>query len=338
VVWLDESQREQYLTTVHDLAGQRPIKARPGTVVFEGNASADVGKNHLLNRLLAAPPAVLDDDPLARVEHAWLGEAMAIDELTSAAFRRHNGSNLLIVGQNAESAQGMLATGVISLVAHAGPATNGSAPTRFFVVDGHQAEAPRTGALARLPDVLPEPVRLGGWRDVGAILTELSAELDRRQKAPSADNPSLYLVLYGIQRMRDLRRQDDDFGFMSRSEEEPAVSAPKMLEALLRDGAVLGIHTLIWSDTLNNLQRALDRSTMRELAMRVVFQLSVADSSNLIDSPLASKLGMHRALFANEEEGKLDKFRPYRVPSDDWLAWVREELRQRGGLAATGTG
>ena len=76
-------------------------------------------------------------------------------------------------------------------------------------------------------------------------------------------------------------------------------------------------------------------------AMRVVFQLSVADSSNLIDSPAASKLGLHRALFANEEDGRLEKFRPYGMPAEEWLAWVREELH-RGSLsqpagAPTGT-
>jgi hypothetical protein len=82
----------------------------------------------------------------------------------------------------------------------------------------------------------------------------------------------------------------------------------------------------MWCDTLNNLQRTLDRSSMRELAMRVVFQMNVSDSSNLIDSPLASKLGLHRALFFNEEDGRLDKFRPYGLPSEAWLRRVQEQL------------
>jgi DNA segregation ATPase FtsK/SpoIIIE, S-DNA-T family len=57
--------------------------------------------------------------------------------------------------------------------------------------------------------------------------------------------------------------------------------------------------------------------------------MNVGDSSNLIDSPLASKLGLHRALFFNEEEGKLDKFRPYGLPSETWLKHVQEQLRRR---------
>ena len=89
------------------------------------------------------------------------------------------------------------------------------------------------------------------------------------------------------------------------------------------------MHTLIWCDTLNNLQRTLDRQAMRELSLRVAFQMSVADSSNLIDSPLASKLGLHRALFYSEEEGRLEKFRPYGLPAETWLRRVQEQWANR---------
>ena len=57
--------------------------------------------------------------------------------------------------------------------------------------------------------------------------------------------------------------------------------------------------------------------------------MGVADSSNLIDTPAASKLGSHRALFANEEDGRLEKFRPYGVPSEEWLSWVREQFQRK---------
>ena len=79
-------------------------------------------------------------------------------------------------------------------------------------------------------------------------------------------------------------------------------------------------------------QRSPFLQGMRELGMRVVFQMSVADSSNLIDSPLASKLGVHRALFANEETGTLEKFRPYGLPSEAWLERVRQQLARPAGV------
>ena len=244
---------------------------------------------------------------------------MAINDLTAAPFRRHHGSNLLLIGQQEEMALGMLATAVVSLAAQMGP----NESTRFYVVDGRQAEAPTEGPLARLPEVLPQTIRLSGWRDVPAIMSELSAESERRQKDASPA-PSVYLVLFGVQRLRDLRRQEDDFSFMRKGDDAP--NPAQQFATLLREGSPLGIHTLMWCDTLNNLQRTLDRQSMRELTMRVVFQMNVSDSSNLIDSPAASKLGLHRALFFNEEDGRLDKFRPYGLPSEAWLSHVRERL------------
>jgi len=89
----------------------------------------------------------------------------------------------------------------------------------------------------------------------------------------------------------------------------------------------VGVHTIIWCDTLTNLNRSLDRRVLREFALRVVFQMSAEDSANLVDTPAASKLGPYRALFYDEEEGRLEKFRPYAVPSAEWLAWVGEQLR-----------
>ena len=61
---------------------------------------------------------------------------------------------------------------------------------------------------------------------------------------------------------------------------------------------------------------------MREFDNRVLFQMSASDSSNLIDSPLANKLGFHRALFYSEEQGTNEKFRPYALPSPEWLDHV----------------
>src|SRR5262249_33933382 len=111
-------------------------------------------------------------------------------------------------------------------------------------------------------------------------------------------------------------------------------SPAQQLAILLREGSSLGVHALVWCDTLNNINRSLDRAMMREFEMRVLFQMSVADSSNLIDSPLGGKLGMNRALFHSEEQGKLEKFRPYSLPPDGWLAEVRRSLARRSRPAA----
>src|SRR5262249_23748598 len=82
-----------------------------------------------------------------------------------------------IVGQQEETALGMLTTALISLAAQLParePTPDGSAT--FYVLDGSQPDAPDAGLLARLPDLLPQPVRLAGWRHAPAPLAEQGAE------------------------------------------------------------------------------------------------------------------------------------------------------------------
>jgi DNA segregation ATPase FtsK/SpoIIIE, S-DNA-T family len=322
VVWLPDDRREAYLERVHALDRQRRPGLKPAQLVFEGNTPADVGKNHLLTGLLQGPaPAAIPAAPLA-----WLGEPMAIKDPTAATFRAQGGSNLLIVGQQDEAALGMLVTALISLAAQS--PHGGRQGTQFYVIDGSPADLPYAGLLARLAGVVPYPLRVAGWRDVPVILAELREELGRRQEFLNGATPTpVYLFLYGLQRFRDLRRSDDDFGF-GRAGDDTANPAA-IFATLLREGAGLGMHTLLWCDTLNNLMRCLDRQMLREFEMRVLFQMSVADSSNLIDSPLASKLGMHRALYHSEEQGRLEKFRPYGLPPEAWLASVRNCFKGR---------
>jgi hypothetical protein len=53
--------------------------------------------------------------------------------------------------------------------------------------------------------------------------------------------------------------------------------------------------------------------------------MSAADSSNLIDSPMANKLGFHRALVFSEELGVMEKFRPYALPPKAWLETINRK-------------
>jgi hypothetical protein len=274
-----------------------------------------------------------------------MGEVVAIKDPTAAAFRLQSGNNLLIIGQNGEAARGILATAMVGLAAQYPPlattsptSSDAAAPTipnafsaRFYLLDGSPDDAPEVGFLAGLATVVPHPLRAVGWRELPALIGELADEVERRQQARTTDAPTAYLIIYGLQRFRDLRKQEDDFGF-SRREEKP--NPAKQFANILREGPGVGVHTLLWCDSFNNLNRAFDRQTLREFEMRVLFQMSATDSSNLIDSPLASRLGIHRALFHSEEQGRLEKFRPYGLPSESWLQWVKGQLRSKGAAAA----
>jgi energy-coupling factor transporter ATP-binding protein EcfA2 len=321
VVWLPDHERENYLNQLHEFARSRNYAVRP-PVVFEGNVAADLRRNEGLAQLLAAPawPAA------TQAAHAWLGAAVAIKEPTSVAFARVSGAHLLVVGHQEESALGILAAAVISLAAQQGPAGCGGAS--FHVLDGARSDSPALAFWPRLARALPHAVQVADVRTAAVEVAAVAAELAAREASGGDGQPPLYLVIHDLARFRELRRGDDDFSF-SRSDDSQPASPASQFTRILREGPALGIHVLMWCDSYNNVNRTFDRQGLREVELRVLFQMNATDSSNLIDSPAAAQLGVHRALLYNEGEGRLEKFRPYGPPPDDWLAWLDRQLHAR---------
>jgi DNA segregation ATPase FtsK/SpoIIIE, S-DNA-T family len=293
--------------------------------VFEGNVPGQLDHNPLLDPLLRATdwPEGSNKPPTT-----WLGDPVAIKDPTAAVLRRQSGGNLLLIGQNEQQALAILAAAEISLAAQFAPTRGGRPGMRLFVLDGTPPESATAGYLGQIARLLPHESQLGGVRDTAAVMNEVGAEVARRQASGETDAPGWYVFIHDIQRFRDLRKKEDDFGF-SRMGEGEQVSPSQHLTNILREGPNLGVHVLTWCDSLTNLQRTFDRQALREFELRVLFQMSPNDSSALIDSPLASRLGEQRALFHSEEQGSVEKFRPYGQPPEEWLGWVERQLKSR---------
>ncbi len=329
VVWLSDERRESYLEELHALAQERKPALARTPIVFEGDAPANLELNLLLRERINAP----DWPSSLRSAQAWVGDAIAIKDPTSALFRRLGGNHLLIVGQNDEAALGVATSLLLSLAAQFPPAGSATVRSgaRFYVLDGTPEDHPSADVFARVTGVLPHGVELGGWRDTGRILAEVAAEVQRRQEA-NADGPEVFVFIHDLPRFRDLRRREDEFSFSRREDD---AGPADQLDVILREGAGLGIHLIAWCDTVNNLNRYFTHQVLREFEMRVLFQMSPADSGHMLDTPVASKLGGHRALFHSEEQNRLEKFRPYGIPSEKWLRQLGERLRGRSSSAAT---
>ena len=316
-MWLSEETRTEALDVVRRLTVDRGCTGREPQIVFEGNVPGDVTRNHLLDELV-------DAETWPRVTggaRAWLGEAIAIKDPTAAVFQRQAGSNMIIVGQRDETALAAMAGTLLSLGLQHPP--DGA---RFYVLDGTPADSPLAGLLERYASVLPHPVNHVAWRDVGDAMRELTAELERRQEANETDEPPVYLLIYGLQRYRMLRRADD---FSFSLDDTAEVKPEKLFADFLTEGPQYGMHTVTWIDTYSHAQRALDRAGLGEFTMRILFQMSGTDSTNLIDSPVATRLGLRRALFYHEEHGTLEKFRPYGLPPEEWLERVASVMQRR---------
>jgi hypothetical protein len=347
VVWLPESKRIEYLKRIEAKDRGARSEERAGAprssflaprslIVFEGDQPADPADNLQLRAAvdqLRSSPLAARSSP----QTAWLGAAVAIKEPTAATFARHAGSNLLVVGAWEESALGVLTNAVVALAVQNQPggedrgarsenpsqhenetlAARSSLLAPFYILDGTRPESPEAGTWHRIADALPHQIEVAGPRDTGRVIHEIAGELARRESAGVEDAPPIYLVIFNGGRFRDLRRGEDDFSFSVDRDKPP--SPDKEWAEIIRNGPAWGIHTLLWCDSYNNVTRMLDRVALREFEMRVAFQMSAADSSSLLDNPAATKLRQHRGLFASEDLGTLEKFRPYGVPTDEWL-------------------
>jgi hypothetical protein len=182
------------------------------------------------------------------------------------------------------------------------------------------------GCLRRLEQTLPN-ARLVDRSETAGALAELAAELDRRRESPALDGPSVYACFYDLARLPELRQAEDDFGFGGPADQRRTTPA-QQLGRLLSEGPGCGLHVMLWCDSCNTVHRALGRQALQDFGLRVVLQMSEADSAALIDSPAGGRLGPYRALFHHAEQGTLEKFRPYMPPAPSWLRSVGQSLRQ----------
>ncbi|UCD75887.1 MAG: AAA family ATPase [Phycisphaerales bacterium] len=319
ICWLPEDDREESLQRVAELAAEQEYRRPEPQIVFEGNVPADLNRNQMLNSLISAGDW---PEPTA-APHAWLGEAIAIKDPTAAVLRRQSGTNLLIIGQREESALAMLCSSLFSLALQHQPGD-----ASFYVLDGSPVDSTNAGYINDLAETLPHETHIIDYRHVPEAMNELIVELQRRQDKDQTDAPAVYVLIYSLQRYRMLRFVED-FSF-SMDEEGKPPAPDKQIASLLREGPALGMHVLTWCDTAANLERTFERQVLREFELRVLFQMGATDSSNLIDTPMAAKLGLRRALFCSEELGTLEKFRPYALPDEDWLERVKEQFAERG--------
>ncbi len=315
VVWLPEEERDTWLDQVRALARRHPaLDASP--IVFEGNAPADLGENPLLE-------AARRDEPTRppTAARAWLGAPNSIKGPTEAAFPRQSGRNLLIVGQRDEAALTMLAAALLSLAAQfpAGAA-------RFLFLHHSPPGSAEAEFIGRIAPAGRHDVLAAAGPDVIDALGELARDLENRAAADLAGGGvETFVFIHGLQRFKKLRPADD-FDF-SAGESDGATKPGAQFAELVAEGSAHGIHLLVAVDTFNSVNRFLNRKALSEFEMRVVFQMSANDSASLVDSPAASGLGLHRALFYNEHEGTLETFRPYARPEP---AWIENFTRKTG--------
>ncbi|HEV7866898.1 MAG TPA: FtsK/SpoIIIE domain-containing protein, partial [Chthoniobacteraceae bacterium] len=313
VVWLADEERDLWLDKVRALA-EANGRRFPSPIVFEGNSPADIRENDLLRAVRAAQPT-----RAPHAAYAWLGAPNSIKGPTEVAFHRQSGNHLLIVGQREEAALTMLGLSLLALAAQYPPDT-----ARFVFFHTANPGSREAGFIEQILGSVAHPVMVVANQDIAEAMNTLAAELKARTSGEiPAEAPPVFLLIHGLHKFKKLR-QEDDFSF-STGDSDAANPGAQMTE-LITEGSSHGMHILASIDTFNNVNRSMNRKALSEFEMRVLFQMSANDSASLIDSPKASGLGLHRALFYNEHEGSLETFRPYAVPDAEWIRGAGETV------------
>ncbi len=317
IVWLPEEERDGVLAQVTDLA-RRDGNAPAVPIIFEGNAPAEISANTELS-------AALHTSPTSRpaVAHAWLGAPNSIKGPTAATFRRQSGSNLLVVSQSSEQSSSLLSGALISLAAQ-----YPKDQAEFIILDPLAADESAGSVLKDLARRLPHSVRIGGPAEVTDWLGGLAAELASRASDSGKNAPEVFVLIHDLHRFKALRPEDE---FRFSYDDAPTVLPPSQAFAeLLGEGGPSGLHVIASTDTWNNVSRWIPRKLLAEFEMRVLFQMSATDSSNLIDTPEASNLGLHKALLHNEQLATLEVFRPYAPLDTAWTEETAARIAERG--------
>jgi hypothetical protein len=214
----------------------------------------------------------------------------------------------------------------LSLLALAAQYPSGTA--KFILFHGNNPGSPEAAYFEAILRCIKQEVIVANNHDVPRVMDDLAKELQARQSgAENAQSaPAIFVFVHGLQKFKKLR-SEDDFSF-SMSDSDSSNPGAQFGD-LIAEGASHGMHLIVAVDTFNNINRFMSRKALSEFEMRVIFQMSANDSASLIDSPKAGNLGLHRALFYNEQEGHLETFRPYATPDSDWLNRAEKAMKDR---------
>ncbi len=321
VVWLGDEEKLSLLQRIEAMAANALPPLEPA-IVFEGNMPADAIHNAALRHALDSPAPSETQTPLA--PRAWLGNPVAIKDPPAAVFHRRSGANLLVVGQQTESAQGILMNAVIGVAAFS-PVDGEQSAAQFIVLDG---DAVDDSIWHRAAEDFRLNMQVAGPREAGDLVQQATDIMEARKVAGDDTAPPVFLIVSDLGRFRSFEPQDDDFGLGS-FDQPTAKGVDKQFTDLLRQGPPLGIHTMVWAETANQVNRYLNRRSLNDLDIRLLFHMSANDSSRLMDATEASQLGVHRALLYRADQGQWEKLWPYQLPSREWWTWVQQRLAER---------
>lgn len=206
-------------------------------IIFDGKTAASIESNELLMSQLQTKSFKRNDN----FTDIFIGEPSFLDEHPiSFKIRKQNESNVLIVGQDIDSAIAIVYHSLWQLIKQS------SEGSQFYILDLFNVDS---GYRDRLNDLL----KLGGRveirsrdSDIETMINNIAKELEQRIKHDAA-NQRIVLVIMDMQKARPLRKQ----GAMM----NPLAN---QLMTILKEGASYAIHSFVYAPNYNGLLDIID--------------------------------------------------------------------------------
>lgn len=271
-------------------------------IIFRGSEKAHINKDgHPIKKIN------FSENP--KSIRIWLGEPVAIADDVSAVIRKQSASNLLVVGYDENIGLRVMCSSIISIAAHQQPKTCIYYSFNFYNVDSEFESIP-----AELFNKIDQDCKTVDSKKVKETLESIKEEIEKRLTVDSINYPNIYLCFFSFQRGRVFRKD----GY-SMSEEG------NLFAYIIKEGADVGVFSLVQVDTMDNFSKNLDDKLLKEFSQRVASQMNPDNSVKVIGNQKASKLGTNRALYYDDNENTMIKFKPYELPSFDWVAELNKK-------------
>jgi S-DNA-T family DNA segregation ATPase FtsK/SpoIIIE len=249
--YLPPDDRDRYVNALCEYRNQLGLGWDP--LIFDGDSPATLLSNRdLTSRLRGGPPAEM---PLA--VPLFLGEPVRVAERhTAFRLQRQQGSQLLLIGSDEETAHSIILGACVSLLAH-----TPEGGVKLAIADMTKRESPVHGKFAHLQR-LRKDVAWGDRARLEDYIAEFSRQLQVRIAADQNNEEigcTWVLVIFGIQSAMRLRKENNKIA--------PAAAS---LANIISQGPALGLHVIVWSSKYETFTDVIESKYLREFTTRVV--------------------------------------------------------------------
>lgn len=257
-----------------------------------------------------------------------MGEGFEMKRKFAVELETEPGSNLLLVGNNEDQAASMFYFMMLSLLycnlQEVGEKKRGQL---IYLIDlSVEDDKEYAASFTQMEARFGNQVQRETLKNMNRLIDQTYETMLRRMDGQEESDKRLFLMIFGVNRAHKLGRND-----AYEKEWDGSVSTQEKLMEILKRGAKLGIHTILWGETLSGTERIIGKGYSRDCSKRVAFSTDTATLETLVEERTDKILRASTAVYMNiETDLKNTRFRPYEVPAKVWIdkfAQVYQQIR-----------